>query len=96
MKINNINKQMINTNIYNKTKDIKNTTTEKSNGSVNIEISNSAKELVQKINQSNDTKYSERVEKIRQSIMEGSYKVNTEDIADRIMKAMESQKGSDI
>lgn len=96
MKINNINNQMINTNIYNKTKDIKNTTTEKSNGSVNIEISNSAKELVQKINQSNDTKYSERVEKIRQSIMEGSYKVNTEDIADRIMKAMESQKGSDI
>ena len=96
MKINNVNNQMINTNIYNKTKDIKNTTTEKSNGSVNIEISNSAKELVQKINQSNDTKYSERVEKIRQSIMEGSYKVNTEDIADRIMKAMESQKGSDI
>lgn len=96
MKINNINNQMINTNIYNKIKDVKNTTTEKSNGSVNIEISNSAKELVQKINQSNDTKYSERVEKIRQSIMEGSYKVNTEDIADRIMKAMESQKGSDI
>lgn len=96
MKINNVNNQMINTNIYNKIKDIKNTTIEKSNGSVNIEISNSAKELVQKINQSNDTKYSERVEKIRQSIMEGSYKVNTEDIADRIMKAMESQKGSDI
>ena len=96
MKINNVNNQMINTNIYNKIKDVKNTKTEKSNGSVNIEISNSAKELVQKINQSNDTKYSERVEKIRQSIMEGSYKVNTEDIADRIMKAMESQKCSDI
>lgn len=95
MKINKLN-QLQNLNLYRSAekktidKDIK------PKSSVNIEISNSAKELAKKIEQSEDVKYSEKVEKIRQSILAGSYKVNSEDIADKIMEAIDGgQKGSD-
>lgn len=95
MKINNIQNKLLNTNLY-KAAEKKSSDKEiKSKSGVNIEISNSAKELVEKINQSNDANYSEKVEKIRLSILEGSYIVNTEDLADKIMQAMDEQKGSD-
>jgi len=96
MKINKLQSQLLNTSLY-KTNDKKpNDKDIKMNSSVNIEISNSAKELVQKINQSNDINFSEKVEKIRASILDGSYKVNSEDIADKIIQAMGNQKGSEI
>ncbi|MPW24765.1 flagellar biosynthesis protein FlgM [Alkalibaculum sp. M08DMB] len=94
MKINKIQNQYLDTNGYkakeDKQKNI-NITKEKA---VNIEISSSAKELVNKINQIDDKKYSEKVEKIRLSIQQGTYKVSNEDIADKILKTIESQKGS--
>lgn len=96
MKINNIQNQYLNTNLYKSNN--KNKPSEKeigSKSSVNIEISNSAKELVHKIKQSNDAGISEKVEKIRQSILDGSYKVNSEEIADKIINAMKTQKDSD-
>lgn len=63
---------------------------------VNIQISDTAKALVDTISQSKDTSFSERVEKIRQSIISGKYKVSSEEIAEKIMKVLESQEGSDI
>ena len=96
MKINKLQNQLLNTNLYKTNEKKPNDKDIKINSSVNIEISNSAKELVQKINQSNDINFSEKVEKIRASILDGSYRVSSEDIADKILQAMNDQKGSDI
>lgn len=63
---------------------------------VNVEISDTAKTLVNTIIQSKDAAFSERVEGIRQSIIAGNYKVSSEAIADKILKVLESQEGSDI
>lgn len=63
---------------------------------VNVEISDTAKALVNTIVQSKDAAFSERVEGIRQSIIAGSYKVSSEEIADKILKVLESEEGSDI
>ncbi len=60
---------------------------------IKIEVSDSAKALVEKINQLNDVKNSEKVEKIRKAILEGKYKVSSEKIADKLIKTMEAQKG---
>ena len=60
---------------------------------IKIEVSDSAKALVEKINQLNDVKNSEKVEKIRKAILEGKYKVSSEEIADKLIKTMEAQKG---
>lgn len=99
MKINRVQGQYLKINAYKakdekKNMDIKNMDAKKEKA-VNIEISNSAKELVEKIGQSYDTNFSERVEKIRQSILDGTYKVSTEDIADKILQTINNQKGSD-
>ena len=61
---------------------------------MDVKISNSAKELVNRINQAEDTGYSEKVEKIRAAVLEGTYKVQPEKIADSILKAIESDKGN--
>lgn len=61
---------------------------------VNVEISSSAKELVNRINQIEGTGYSEKVEKIRKSILEGTYKVEPGKIADKMLQAIEEEKGS--
>ena len=63
--------------------------------STDIHISKSAKELVRQIDKSKDVNYSAKVEKIRQAILEGKYKVSSEDIADKILQTIELQKGSD-
>ena len=63
---------------------------------VNVEISDTARALVNTIVQSKDAVFSERVEEIRKSIIAGSYKVSSEEIADKILKVLESQEGSDI
>ena len=60
---------------------------------VDIKISNSAKELVNRINQAEDKGYSDKVEKIRSALLEGTYKVSPEKIADSILKTIEEEKG---
>mgnify|MGYP000849813488 CR=1 FL=1 len=61
-----------------------------------IQISKSAKELVRQISQSEDTHFSEKVERIRKSILHGKYQVDPEKIADKILESIELQEGSDI
>lgn len=60
---------------------------------VDIKISNSAKELVNRINQVEDKGYSEKVEKIRAKVLDGTYKVSPEKIATSILKAIDDEKG---
>lgn len=62
---------------------------------VNVQISDAAKALVESINQAEDTAFSEKVEKIRQSVISGSYKVSPEKIADKILETLEFQRGSE-
>ena len=95
MKINKVNNQYLDTHTY-KAKEEKQKNIEiKKENNVNIQISNSAKELVQKISQSDDVEFSEKVEKIRQSVQAGTYKVSSEDIAGKILQAIQEQKGSE-
>lgn len=95
MKIHKIQNQLLGINQYkskeNRPKDLD----VKNKDSVNIEISNSAKELSQKINESEDKNFSEKVERIKESILGGKYKVSCEDIAKKILQAINEQKGSD-
>ncbi|MFZ7131511.1 MAG: flagellar biosynthesis anti-sigma factor FlgM [Eubacteriales bacterium] len=63
-------------------------------GNDKVEISSSAKSLVKKISQSENTMYSEKVEKIRQSVQQGCYKVSPEEIADKIIQEITLQKDS--
>lgn len=94
MKIDRIQNQHIN-NLYKANEKNKPIESEKlTKSSVSIEISDSAKELIQKVNGSNEAGFSERVEKIRQSIIDDNYKISSEDIADKIIKTLEAQKGS--
>ena len=62
---------------------------------VNIQISDTAKALVKTIGQAEDTTFSKKVEEIRQSIISGNYKVSPEEIADKILKKLEFQRGSE-
>ena len=96
MKIDGIQNKFVTMNSYKskenmKTEEITNT----NNNVVKIQISDSAKTLVNKINQPNNIGFSERVEKIRQAILDGSYKVSTEEIADRIIKTIEEKRSID-
>mgnify|MGYP000911673766 FL=1 len=96
MKINEIQNKFINTNSYRIKESKKNDEEIGTDNIVKIQISDSAKALVNKINQSHDAVFSERVEKIRQAILDGNYIVSSEEIADKIIKVMEEQRGSDI
>ena len=62
-------------------------------GKSTVEISTQAKALVKKISESEDSHFSEKVESIRRSIQEGSYKVDTEKIADKILEKIDEQRG---
>ncbi|MGB4589272.1 MAG: flagellar biosynthesis anti-sigma factor FlgM [Clostridiaceae bacterium] len=57
-----------------------------------VEISSEAKALVKRIGESEEFNFSERVEAIRQSIIDGSYGVDTEKLADKIMEKIDSEK----
>ena len=86
----------IDTSIYkNKEDEIKNLNIKEDKGA-DIQISKSAKELVRQISKSEDTNFSDKVEKIRQSILQGKYQVSSEEIADKILEALKLQEGSDI
>lgn len=60
---------------------------------VDIKISNSAKELVNRINQAEDVGYSDKVEKIRSALLEGTYKVLPGKIADSMTNTIQGEKG---
>ena len=96
MKINGIHNKFINIQAYESNdKHNKDKNKINRNNSVDIEISDSAKTLVGKIKESNDLGYSQKVEKIRKVILEGNYKVYSQDIADKIIQTIEEGKGSD-
>ncbi|MBP1744167.1 MAG: Anti-sigma-28 factor, FlgM [Firmicutes bacterium] len=61
-----------------------------------VEISAQAKALVKRISESEDSNFSEKVESIRRSIQEGTYKVDAGRIADKILDRIDSERvGSD-
>ena len=78
----NLNKEKNQEKLY---KDIKET----KNNSVNIDISKSARELVEKMKE-NDS-FSKKVEGIRKAILNDTYKVSTEEIADKIIEDINVQ-----
>lgn len=94
MKINHSHSRLINNNPYKSQEQRGQITNVKKEKNINIEISDSAKSLAQKINQAEDSKYSEKVEEIRKAILEGSYKVSPDKIADKIMNVIKNQKES--
>lgn len=57
-----------------------------------VEISAQAKALVKRIGESEDSNFSEKVEAIRRSIQEGTYKVDTEKLADKILEKIDSER----
>jgi len=61
-----------------------------------VEISTQAQALVKRISESEDSHFSDKVEAIRRSIQEGTYKVDADRIADRILDKIDSERmGSD-
>ena len=94
MKINKIQNQYQNMKQYKVKENIKNEDIKKEKP-VNIEISKSARELAEKINSTKETNYSGKVEKIRAAILDGTYKIDSKKIAEKIIKKIDSQKGSE-
>lgn len=95
MKIDKIRNHLLDINQHRPTENRKNNIDIKKDNSIKIEISNSAKELSQKISDAQDEKFSEKVEAIRLSILNNTYKTSSENIAEKILKIIEEQKGSD-
>ena len=48
--------------------------------------------LVKRISESEDTHISDKVENIRRQIQEGSYKVDTDKIADKIFQVLDEER----
>lgn len=94
MKINHSHNRFIINNPYKSQEQTEQTTSVKKEKNINIEISDSAKSLAQKVSQAEDSKYSDKVEAIRKALLEGSYKVSPEKIADKMMSAIKNQKES--
>lgn len=95
MKINKIQNQYQNIKQYQIKDNNKKNNEVKKERAVDVEISTSAKELAQKINEAKTVNYSEKVEKIRAAILDGTYKVDSEKIAEKIIDKMNTQKGSE-
>lgn len=93
MKINKSYTQIIDKNKYNIQNENKKKATPEDKQSDSVEISKSAKELIKRMEELDNKNISERVEKIRKSIAEGSYKVSSNDIANKILEHMDKQKG---
>lgn len=60
---------------------------------VKVEISSSAKELIENIN-NNGAKHSAKVEEIRKAVIDDTYGVDPEKIAEKILESILNQKGS--
>lgn len=73
----------------------KNLSNAQNDKNISIEISKSTKKLVNKINKVKDQQFDERVERIRQLVVEGKYPISSEKIAERILQTIEEQKGSE-
>jgi len=73
----------------------KNLSNAQNDKNISIEISKSTKKLVNKINRVKDQQFDERVERIRQLVVEGKYPISSEKIAERILQTIEEQKGSE-
>lgn len=63
---------------------------------IDVDISETGKVLLEEIAARDDIEYTEKVEKIRKSVMEGTYNVSSEDIAEKILEKLDKQKGSKI
>ena len=85
----------IDTSIYKNKEDKRKNIDIKEDKGANIQISKSAKELVRQISKSEDANFSAKVEKIRQSILQGKYQVSSEKIADKILEALKLQESRD-
>lgn len=68
-------------------KDIKKT----QNNNINVEISKSARKLAEKIKENDNGNFSKRVEDIRKAVLNDSYEVSSEEIADKIIENIELQ-----
>ena len=68
----------------------------KENENISIQISTSAKKLIDRINNIEDTEFSEEVEKIRKLVLDGKYPISSEKIAEKILHRIEEQKGSEV
>lgn len=95
-KVHNAYERIINTSIPKEKEDKSKDMNIKENKSANVQISTSAKELIKKINEHEESGFSEKVEKIRQAVLEGKYKVSSEKIAHKILDSIESQEGKEI
>lgn len=73
----------------------KNLSNAQNDKNISIEISKSTKKLVNKINKVKDQQFDERIERIRQLVVEGKYPISSEKIAERILQTIEEQKGSE-
>lgn len=60
---------------------------------VNIEISKSARKLAKKIKPGEENEFSKKVEDIKKSILNDTYKVSSEDLADKIIENINLQDG---
>jgi anti-sigma28 factor (negative regulator of flagellin synthesis) len=68
-------------------KDIKST----KNNSVNIDISKSGRKLADKIKENENLGFSKKVEDIRKAVLNDSYEVSYEEIADKIIENIQLQ-----
>lgn len=92
MKVNQISKSYA-INAYKSTEERKNGHVEgKPVKKTTVEISSEAKALVKRIGESDEFNFSEKVEAIRQSIIDGTYGVDAEKLADKIMEKIDSEK----
>lgn len=64
-------------------------------GDVKIHISKSSRDLINKINETKEVGFSEKVENIRKTLLEGKYTVSSDEIADKILETIGNQKGSE-
>ncbi len=62
---------------------------------VEIHISKSSRTLINKINESKEVGFSQKVENIRKALLEGKYTVSSDEVADKILETIEGQKGSE-
>lgn len=57
-----------------------------------VEISTQAKALVKRIRESEDTQISNKVENLRKQIKDGTYKVDADKLADKILKVLDEEQ----
>lgn len=92
MKVNQIQKSYA-INAYKSTEERKNGHVEgKPVKKTTVEISSEAKALVKRIGEADESNFSEKVEAIRQSIIDGTYGVDKDKLAEKIMEKIDSEK----